>query len=243
MKIKKKYINGKYYKIMPYVADVGKESISYVPIFLYSMIEDSNAFKIFTFLAHISEYKIKEYKQICEFEFETIENVLKVNKNIILKSLAYLSKLEIIKVVSIENEKVVCELYRLEECNNDEDEYITTAYEMFGDKILEDEILEDEIFFIEREIKENKSNNKKRDDKGYNTWKRQVLERDNYTCRLCGCTDEETVLNVHHIERYADNKELRVDINNGITLCCNCHKKIFGKEKEYEEYFKKILNK
>ena len=60
-------------------------------------------------------------------------------------------------------------------------------------------------------------------------------------CRLCGKTNDETILNVHHIERYADNKELRTDINNGITLCYDCHKKIYGKEKEFEKYFKKLI--
>ena len=61
-----------------------------------------------------------------------------------------------------------------------------------------------------------------------------------YTEHLSG-TNDETILNVHHIERYADNKELRTDINNGITLCYDCHKKIYGKEKELEKYFKKLI--
>lgn len=50
------------------------------------------------------------------------------------------------------------------------------------------------------------------------------------------------VVNVKvRFKRYADNENLRYDINNGITLCCSCHSKIFGKEKEYEEYFKKLI--
>ena len=60
---------------------------------------------------------------------------------------------------------------------------------------------------------------------------------------MCGKSEDETILNVHHIIRYADNEELRTDVDNGITLCYKCHKKIFGKEKEFEEYFKQLIKK
>ena len=59
---------------------------------------------------------------------------------------------------------------------------------------------------------------------------------------MCGKSEDEAILNVHHIIRYADNEELRTDVNNGITLCYECHKKIFGKEKEFEEYFKQLIS-
>ena len=48
-----------------------------------------------------------------------------------------------------------------------------------------------------------------------------VLQRDNYTCQKCGAHD--ATLNAHHILNYKDNPELRYDVNNGITLCTNCH--------------------
>ena len=31
-------------------------------------------------------------------------------------------------------------------------------------------------------------------------------------------------LNAHHLDSYHDHKELRYDINNGITLCKSCHR-------------------
>ena len=40
-------------------------------------------------------------------------------------------------------------------------------------------------------------------------------------------------LNVHHIEGYAENKHLRIDVSNGITFCQKCHNvfhRIYGKK-------------
>ena len=56
---------------------------------------------------------------------------------------------------------------------------------------------------------------------GYNDWRKSVYERDNYTCQKCNKYSE--YLNAHHIESYANNKELRTTLSNGITLCENCH--------------------
>lgn len=53
-----------------------------------------------------------------------------------------------------------------------------------------------------------------------------ILRRDNYTCRNCGITNglgKKIKLHVHHIKSYAEYPELRFDINNGITLCNECH--------------------
>lgn len=57
----------------------------------------------------------------------------------------------------------------------------------------------------------------------YREWRRQVFERDDYTCQHCkkrGC-----YLNADHIKPYAKYPELRYDIDNGRTLCVDCHKK------------------
>lgn len=64
----------------------------------------------------------------------------------------------------------------------------------------------------------------------YVTWRKDVFERDKYTCSNCGKVGGE--LNAHHIKKFYKHKELRFDINNGITLCESCHRKIHkGKEK------------
>lgn len=63
-------------------------------------------------------------------------------------------------------------------------------------------------------------------------WRISVFERDAYTCQKCGQIGYK--LNAHHIIPFAVNKELRLDLNNGITLCESCHRiehKINGKPK------------
>ena len=77
---------------------------------------------------------------------------------------------------------------------------------------------------------------------GYNTWKRKVLERDNYTCQKCNKKEH---LAAHHIENYSEKEELRTDINNGITLCVECHKefhKEFGNKNNNKKQIDIFLN-
>ena len=70
---------------------------------------------------------------------------------------------------------------------------------------------------------------KERQTAEYRRWKAAVLERDNFTCVLCGQVGGE--LNVHHIKPYSKYPELRTDINNGVTLCKECHKEVHRKKK------------
>lgn len=49
----------------------------------------------------------------------------------------------------------------------------------------------------------------------------KILLRDNYTCLLCGVRGE--VMNVHHIETWAESPNRRFDETNLITLCKPCH--------------------
>ena len=66
-------------------------------------------------------------------------------------------------------------------------------------------------------------NEKLRGEKQVRLWRKSVYERDNYTCQECGETKK--ILNAHHIKPWALYPELRHDINNGITLCVDCHEK------------------
>ena len=61
----------------------------------------------------------------------------------------------------------------------------------------------------------------------YRRFRRSVLERDDYTCQFCGCRQKE--LHVHHIKPFADYPWLRTDVDNGITLCPNCHREVHSK--------------
>lgn len=52
-------------------------------------------------------------------------------------------------------------------------------------------------------------------------WANAVISRDKATCQRCGATDTE--LHAHHVKSYKDHPELRFDVSNGLTLCCDCH--------------------
>lgn len=57
----------------------------------------------------------------------------------------------------------------------------------------------------------------------YKLWVRAVFERDNYTCIWCGRKGNQ--LNADHIQEFSLYPELRFCIDNGRTLCKECHKK------------------
>jgi predicted restriction endonuclease len=58
----------------------------------------------------------------------------------------------------------------------------------------------------------------------YKTWRRNVFERDKYICQQCGKPGRR--IEAHHIRPFAIFPELRYEVNNGLTLCKECHKKI-----------------
>lgn len=51
-------------------------------------------------------------------------------------------------------------------------------------------------------------------------WKLSVHKKDNCECFVCGCKDD---LNAHHIYQWADNRDIRFLVENGITLCREHH--------------------
>lgn len=55
----------------------------------------------------------------------------------------------------------------------------------------------------------------------YRDWRTACFERDNYTCQCCGKHGGR--LNVHHIFDFSKHKNLRYNVDNGITLCVECH--------------------
>lgn len=70
-------------------------------------------------------------------------------------------------------------------------------------------------------------------------WRRDVFIRDSFTCCMCHSTGGN--LNAHHIKKFSDYPELRLDINNGVTLCKSCHVSVTNKEEEYENMFSDLL--
>lgn len=82
----------------------------------------------------------------------------------------------------------------------------------------------------------------KRTDPGYEEFRQAVLERDNYCCQMPGCKYKNRKwLQVHHIVPYANAYHLRTIVNNGITLCYKCHKRISKNETHYTRLFLTIV--
>ena len=73
-----------------------------------------------------------------------------------------------------------------------------------------------------------------RTSKEYRDWRKAVLQRDKYTCMHCGLHNDDTELNAHHIKPFSIYPELRFDIDNGLTLCRNCHINVHKTEREWE---------
>jgi len=79
--------------------------------------------------------------------------------------------------------------------------------------------------------------------KEYSAWRTSVYKRDNYTCQECGKKGNQTggYLNAHHIKKYSEFPELMLDVNNGITLCKLCHRKVRGKEHLFEKKYLQLI--
>lgn len=60
----------------------------------------------------------------------------------------------------------------------------------------------------------------------YREWRNKVFIRDKYTCQKCHIKSIKGItvyLHSHHIKPFALFPELRFNVENGITLCKNCH--------------------
>jgi hypothetical protein len=83
-------------------------------------------------------------------------------------------------------------------------------------ELMKDPNLTDEERGIRRTLRANRN------------WRQSVYRRDNYTCQCCGTRGSD--INAHHIFNFADNPDLRTAVDNGITLCVDCH---YGFHKQY----------
>jgi predicted HNH restriction endonuclease len=57
---------------------------------------------------------------------------------------------------------------------------------------------------------------------GMSLWRKTILAYDKFTCQ--GCKVSGGKLHVHHINNFNDFPELRFALDNGITLCPECHR-------------------
>lgn len=56
----------------------------------------------------------------------------------------------------------------------------------------------------------------------YKEWRKSVYKRDRYKCKFCGAGGR--TIRAHHIKNFNEYPELRLNVNNGITVCDSCHK-------------------
>lgn len=75
----------------------------------------------------------------------------------------------------------------------------------------------------------------------FKIWVKEVYQRDAYTCQCCGKKGGK--LNAHHLDGYNWCVEKRTDVDNGITLCEDCHNDFHDKygrgnntKEQFEEY-------
>ena len=84
----------------------------------------------------------------------------------------------------------------------------------------------------------------KRKYKEYEEFRTKVFKRDNYTCQLSGQIGGKLV--VHHLNGYMLSESERLDINNGITLTEEIHKKfhkMYGYKNNTKEQFEEFIIK
>lgn len=58
--------------------------------------------------------------------------------------------------------------------------------------------------------------------KEYKNWRKSIFERDDYTCVFCGIHGGN--LNADHIKPFSLFPKLRLELDNGRTLCLDCHR-------------------
>jgi len=59
----------------------------------------------------------------------------------------------------------------------------------------------------------------------YDEWRKKVYRKNGWICQQCGKHCKHDIV-AHHIKSFKDFPSLRFDVDNGITLCRSCHKKI-----------------
>lgn len=69
-------------------------------------------------------------------------------------------------------------------------------------------------------------------------WRKQVFERDGYRCMDCG---DNSYLEPHHIIPLRVDMGKIFNINNGITLCRECHKKTLWKEESLANVYLSMI--
>ena len=70
-------------------------------------------------------------------------------------------------------------------------------------------------------------NDRKRTNTTLQHWAAQVKKRDGFRCVICGRTEH---LEAHHLIPVRVDAELKYSVQNGITLCRDCHARVEGRK-------------
>ena len=77
----------------------------------------------------------------------------------------------------------------------------------------------------------------------YIIWRNAIYSKNGFICQKCKNLGGKLV--AHHIQNFAQWPELRFAIDNGITLCWNCHKKFhkkYGNRNNNQEQIKEFIS-
>lgn len=94
------------------------------------------------------------------------------------------------------------------------------------------------------ELRTHEQRTKERKTFEYSQWRTSVFERDDWKCKVCN-DDKGGNLTAHHLNSYDEFENERYLVNNGVTLCDECHKSLhskFGYGKNTREQFELFLD-
>ena len=105
-----------------------------------------------------------------------------------------------------------------------EKEYIKNHLYFIVDPKLRACVKDGKIYLAKGKFPWEKTNQEIRNSKKCAEWRLSVFERDEYTCAICRKVGGR--LNAHHIKPFSKFPNDRFDVDNGITLCEECHKRV-----------------
>lgn len=200
--------------------------------FLY--LQNPYAFTVYAYLC--MNYNINKNRS--SFCFNIIQRTTGMSKEDILKAIELLKERQLIVEYKNENKEELEKFF---------DELEGGSFECYL-RTVED-ITEEELVTLvveDGEIQNEKNNNNNKR-KGQKEWSEKVRERDNNTCQCCGSKED---LYAHHLNSYDWYEQGRTDIDNGTTLCGECHRKFHNKygyghntREEYYEFYKEQRRK
>lgn len=122
----------------------------------------------------------------------------------------------------------ISELYTLRRENDIIQKELESIHENYQKKLSEKNDLILELQSRESYVGFKDNRKFSRNNKAILKWREKVKQRDNYTCQCCGSTNAPEA---HHIFSFDTYNSRAAELDNGITLCKDCHckyHKIYG---------------